>query len=256
MKQTFAGITLILLMLSGQVAHSQRLLRKIQSKTEDKIVEKIFKEDEKKTQDNSSQGSNSSTDPSMTNTRGGGLTSTPPDVKENIKKAETAFAGKNYGQARYAVRQAMMGVEMEIGRNILDGLPEKVEGLAKDPTQDNVTSGNIGFVGLTIERVYQNNDQELKLTIGNDAALLTGINMYLNAGGTTSSADQNHKQVTFKGYRGVLEYDESSGYTLSVPFGQTSILIVKAINFASEQEIMKAAENFDIDKIKNELGEQ
>ncbi|HYX10001.1 MAG TPA: hypothetical protein VE912_24960 [Bacteroidales bacterium] len=254
--KTFAGATLILILASGQMAHSQRLLRKIQNKAEDKMVEKIFKEDEKKDQDNASQGNNTSSESSMSNTRGSGLTTSAPDVKENIKQAETAFAGKNYGQARYAVRQAMLGVEMEIGQNILDGLPEKVEGLAKDPAQDKVTSGNIGFVGLTIERVYQSNDQELRVTIGNDAALLTGVNMYLSAGGTTSSTDQNHKQITFKSYRGVLEYDESSGYTLSVPFGQTSILIVNGINFSSEQEIMKAAENIDIDKIKNELGEQ
>jgi hypothetical protein len=59
-----------------------------------------------------------------------------------------------------------------------------------------------------------------------------------------------------KGYRAIIEYSEGSGYELSVPIGQSSIIVFKGVNFASEAEMMKAAEVFDIDGIKKELGEQ
>jgi hypothetical protein len=146
---------------------------------------------------------------------------------------------------------------MEIGRNILDGLPETVKGLDKVPENDNVASMSIGFVGLVIERVYRGNDQQLKITLGNDAAILSSANLYLTSGTyATTAEDQNHKQVKFKGYRGVLAYDDHSGYSLSVPFGQSSIFVAQGVNFESEQEIMAAADEFDIEKIKKEFGEQ
>ena len=120
-----------------------------------------------------------------------------------------------------------------------------------------LSRASIGFVGLIIERVYRGNDQQLKVTVGNDAVMLTSVNMYLTSGAYASSAeDQNHKQVKFKDYRGVLAYDDYSGYTLSVPFGQSSIFVAEGVNFESEQEIMAAANELDIEKSKNEFGEQ
>jgi len=184
------------------------------------------------------------------------LVTTPPDVKENIANAETAYKDKNYVDARYSIRQAILGVEMEIGHNILEDFPGSVKGLNTVPEEDKVTSGGIGFSGLTIERMYRATDQELRITVANDAILLASVNMYLSSGAYATSTEENQKRVTFKGYRGVLEYDEYSGYTLSVPFGQSSIFVANGINFASEQEIMAAAEEFDIEKIKKELGEQ
>jgi hypothetical protein len=41
-----------------------------------------------------------------------------------------------------------------------------------------------------------------------------------------------------------------------VPFGQSSIFVAEAVNFENEQEIMDAANEFDIEKIKKEFGEQ
>ena len=83
------------------------------------------------------------------------------------------------------------------------------------------------------------------------------MNAYLaNASYASTNSDQNYKQVTLQGYRGIIEYDESSGYKLSVPFGQSSILILQGINFENEKEMMDIADNFKIDSIKKQLGEQ
>ena len=250
MKKLFilSGIILILLAVTGFQVYSQGVLKKIKDKAGDKVVEGIFgKEKEPETNTGTSdQGS------SVTNKGGAGLSNTAPDVKQNISDAESAYKNNNYTEARNAIRQALLGVEMEMGKKVLEDLPNSVNGLNKVGEEDKVTSASIGFVGLVIERVYRNNDKELKFTVGNDAALLSPVNM----GAYVASTDQNQKQVKLKGYNGVLEYNEGSGYKLSVPFGQSSVLILEGVNYANEQEIMSSAEQFDIDKIKKQLGEQ
>jgi len=250
MKKFFiqTGIFLMLFLIAGHQVYSQGVLRKMKDKTEDKIVEGIFgKEEETKTE--STDQSSSST---VTNKSGAGLNNTAPDVKLNITNAKSAYKDKKYKEARDAIRQALLGVELEMGKKVLEGLPNSVNGLNKIDEEDRVTSASIGFVGLVIERVYRKDDKELKFTVGSDAALLAPVNM----GAYVASTDQNQKQVKLKGYNGVLEYNEGSGYKLSVPFGQSSVLILEGVNYANEQEIMSSAEEFDIDKIKKELGEQ
>jgi hypothetical protein len=87
---------------------------------------------------------------------------------------------------------------------------------------------------------------------------MASVNMYLANGGYAqqTNGQQNWKQVKVKGHRGIIEYDESSGYKLSVPLGQSSLIVWEGVNFASEQEVMSAANAFDIDGIKNTLGEK
>ena len=245
---------LVLILFTEQQISAQSFLKKLKQRAEDEIIDDVFGEN-KKTESASFQQTNSAS--GTENSRGGGLTHSAPDVAENISNAESSFKQGSYTEARYAVRQAILGIEMEIGQNILDGLPETVKGLKTVPENDNVASMSIGFVGLIIERVYLGNDQQLKVIVGNDAVMLSSVNMYLTSGAYASTAEEeNHKQVKFKDYRGVLAYDDYSGYTLSVPFGQSSIFIAEGINFESEQEIMAAANEFDIEKIKKEFGEQ
>ena len=245
---------LALILFAGPPISAQSFLKKLKQRAEDEIINDVFGEEKKK---ENATFQKTSTASGAKNTRGEGLTHTAPDVMENIVSAESAFNQGSYTEARYAVRQAILGIEMEIGQNILDGFPEEVKGLRKVPENDNVSSMSIGFVGLIIERVYRENDQQLKVTVGNDAAMLSSVNMYLSSGAYASTGeDQNHKQVKFKDYRGVLAYDDYSGYTLSVPFGQSSIFVAEGVNFQDEEEILAAADEFDIEKIKKEFGEQ
>ena len=190
------------------------------------------------------------------NTTGGGLVVTPPDVRENIADAENAYKSARYSDARYALKQAILGVEMEIGNKVLQSLPASVSGLSKQADADQVTSTGYGWVGLTIHREYASGDKQLKVTIANNSAWMSAVNMYLSNGNYTTTGEQNWKQTKVKGYRGVIEYHESSGYKISVPIGQSSLIVWEGINFASEQDMMNAATSFDIDGIKNKLGEK
>jgi len=244
------GLVLIIAGLASQEVCSQSALKKLRNKAQNEMLNKLLGEEEQETppaQDPSRPG--------MANTEGGGLSGTVPDVNENIKLAESAYQSHTYTDARFSIRQALLGVELEMGQNVLKGLPDQVNGLPKQDEEDRVTNTGIGFVGLTIERVYRSDNQELSITIGNNASLLSATNAYL-ASGAYATTEEEYKVITFQGNRGIIEFDESSGYTLSVPFGQSSIMVVNGVNFQNEQAMMNAAENFDLGKIKKDLGEQ
>ncbi|MEP2669873.1 MAG: hypothetical protein ABJH04_12795 [Cyclobacteriaceae bacterium] len=250
----------------GVAPASGQILNKIKQKAEKKAEQALEKKlglgnDNNTNNSNTSGGSgsagNNGNNPN--NTTGGGLISTPPDVQQNIADAQSAYSSGSYGDARYAVQQAMLGVEMEIGNKILNSLPESISGLPKDASADQVTSTGFGWVGLTIQREYNdNNDKEFRVMVANNSMMMSAVNMYLSSGGYSQSTggEQNWKQTKLKGHRAIIEYNEGSGYKLSVPLGQSSLIVFEGVNFATEPDMMKAAETVDVDGIKATLGEQ
>ncbi len=252
-------------------SHGQGFINKLKQKADEaaskaldkKVKEKTGIDSETEQQQNTndsnqnSQGnSNSTGHPS--NKGGGGLISTPPDVKQNLADAETSYKTGSYGEARYAVQQAMLGVELEIGKKVLENMPESVSALPKVQEADRVTSTGYGWAGLTIHREYLKDDKQLTATVANNSVWMSAVNMYMANGGyaQTTNGEQNWKQIKVKGYKAIIEYDDNSGYKLSLPLGQTSLIVWEGVNFASEQEMTAAADAFDIDAIKKMLGEQ
>lgn len=245
---------------------AQSLLKRIKQSVESAAEKKIDKEINKKlgndsspnnpNQQNAPDGSTNKNHPS--NKGGAGLITTPPDVNANITNAETAFKANQYGESRYAIQQAMLGVEMEIGKKILTNMPNSVAGLTAQKDEDKVTSTGWGWAGLTIYREYLQGDKQLKATIANNSVWMNAVNLFLVNGayGQTTNDEQKWKQTKLKGYKAVIEYDESSGYKLSVPIGQTSLLMFEGVNFGNETDLMTAANSFDIDGIKKTLGEK
>lgn len=266
MKQTL--IILFCGLLTYQV-QGQAMLNKLKQKAEQAAEKAIDKKLSGKQGSGTPSGgstapsgpggsSSESSGNTPSNTSGGGLISTPPDVNQNLADAEASYKTKSYGEARYAVQQAMLGVEMQIGNNILESLPETVSSLPKEEEADQVTSTGYGWAGLTIHREYYKDDKELRVTIANNSAWMGAYNMYLTNSGysQTTGGEQQFKQIKVKGYKGIIEYSESSGYKISVGLGQSSLIMWEGVNFTSEPEMMKAAEAFDIDGIKKQLGEQ
>lgn len=236
---------------------ANRAANRIIDKKVDDAVDSAFNNNNNASAPGSTRSKNSPTN------KGGGLVTTPPNVNENLGEAEAAFKKGSYGEARSAVQQAMLGVEMEIGHTLLRSLPETVAGLKKDTTSDEVTSSSWGWTGLTIRREYGNDDKQFNLTISNNAAFMQAVNMYLSnpaAYGQSSSDKQKLKQTRVKDksgetYKAVIEYEDRTGYKLSVPLGQTSLLMFEGINIGSEQDMMAAAAQIDITAIKKQLGE-
>jgi len=256
-------------MLILSTANSQGILKKIKDKaqqTTDKIIDKKI-DDAVGTNSNGSSSNSGTPDMSSvgrsgkaSNKGGEGLISTPPNVNDNLASAETAFKSAKYSDARYSVRQAMLGVQMEIGKKILAGLPETISGLKKDPSSDQVTSAGwgMGWSGLTIQRDYKQDDKQLSFTIANNAMWMQAVNMYFTNSGymQTTGSEQKWKQTKVQEEKAIIEYDASSGYKLSVPVGQTTLLVFEGINFANEQDFMNAVNQIKIASIKDQLGEK
>jgi hypothetical protein len=49
-----------------------------------------------------------------------------------VQMVEAAYAAKNYPDARFALQQAMIGVQIHLGRLILKSLPSKINNLSVD----------------------------------------------------------------------------------------------------------------------------
>jgi hypothetical protein len=250
--------TVVFLLCLSSAGSAQGVLGKLKKAASDageKAIEKKVNPKSGTSNQGTNQNAGNPGDPA--NKGGGGLVMTPPDVKQNIADAETSFKSGNYSEARYAIKQAMLGVEMEIGQNVLKSLPETVAGLKKDAEADQVTSMGAGWVGLTIHREYENGDKQLRIDIANNSAWMSSYNAYMaNANYASTGTQQNWKQTKVKGYKGIVEYNDASGYKLSVPLGQSSLIVWEGVNFASEQDMMAAANAFDIDGIKKTLGEK
>lgn len=259
MKKVLYLLCFLIALMVTNTASSQGFLKKLK----DKVNKAVNKEVDKKAgipPETGSGNSNSGSSGNPSNKGGGGLSNTaPPDVKAQMAEAETAHAAKNYSDVRYSLQQALMGVEIQLGRQILKSLPASVVALNVDTLQDIVMSTQWGWSNLNIHRVWKNNaDKQLTITVGN-AGIYAGLAaLYFSNAGMieANGAKQNFKQVRVKGNKAIIQYEDSKGYTLIVSIGQSSMIVWECINFANEQEVMTAANTFDIDGIKKMLGEQ
>jgi hypothetical protein len=272
-------VCVTLMLFAGTHISAQGFLKKLKDKAAqaaEKVVDKtIDKKVDKVTgtgtadpnNTNNNNGGNNNVIPAANRTSGSGKPSnkggaglqntTPPDVIAQITEAETANNTKNFSDARYAIQQALMGVELQLGKQILTSLPTVISTLPTDSSQDRVMSTSYGWSNLTIQRVYKKDDQQLTINIGNSNIYAGMINMYFNNSFVQSNGDQqNVKQVRVKGNKALIQYDQSRGYTVLVPVGQTSIISYELINFANENDVMAAVNSFDIENIKKLLGEK
>jgi len=266
MKRFLYLICLAAALTVNNAVHSQGFLKKLKDKVNQAVDKAAGNEIEKKTgipsnqqTANNNNNSNSSSGGKPSNKGGGGLSNTePPDVKAQMIEAETAHGAKNYSDARYSLQQALMGVELQLGRQILKSLPATIIAIPADTLQDKVMSTQWGWSNLSIQRAYKSGDKQLSITIGNAGIYAGMASMYFaDASMMEAQGDkQNFKQVKVKGNKAIIQYQDSKGYTLIVSLGQSSMIVWECINFANEQEVMTAANGFDIDGIKKMLGEQ
>jgi hypothetical protein len=255
----YIAVTTVLIAF-GATATQAQLLKKLKDKVEKKVTGKA--EEPKKTEEPSTneQGPQQTSGGKPTNKGGGGLKNTePPDVNQQITDAEQAHKTSNFSDARYSIQQALMGVEIQLGREVLKSLPDTAANLPKDTLQDKVTSTQWGWSNMTIQRVYTDKkDKQLTITIGNNPIYSTIVFAYFNNPYMQQAGAENQKskQVRVAGNKAIIEYDDSKGYTLMMPMGQTSVIVWECINFADENEVMTTAASFDIDGIKKMMGEK
>ena len=278
-KITVVSAILGVAMFSHQQVSAQGFLKKLKDKASEvsnKVVDKKIDQavgiegtsgsasgntggsDNTSVASTNSSSSNNSRSGKPSNKVGEGLkNTTAPDVNQQISEAETANAAGNLSEARYSIQQALLGIELQMGKEILKSLPATVAGLPKDTLEDRVTSTQWGWANLTIQRIYRKDDKQLTIVVGNNSAY-SGFMNILFAGNMTESngQTQNFKQIKVKGNKAMIKFDQNEGYTVLVQIGQSGMVTFSGINFATEQEMMQAVNTIDIDGIKKMLGEK
>lgn len=268
-KETLLSALLVIAMFIHADTLGQGFLKKIKDKANevankviDKKVDNAVGIDPASTNNGNSTasagGTSSSRSGKPSNKVGSGLqNTTPPDVNQQITEAETANSAGNFSDARYSIQKALLGIELQLGKEILKSLPATVAGLAKDTVEDRVTSAQWGWSNLTIQRVYKKDDKQLNILVGNNSIYAGFVNVLFAGNFTESNGQtQNFKQIKIKGNKAVIKFDKSEGYTVLVQLGQSGMITFEGINFATEQDMMTAVNTFDIVGIKKMLGEK
>lgn len=265
MKQKLLLILLACIGIGSQT-HAQGFLKKLKEKVEKKAEDVLDKKiaDKTGTANTATNGfdkTNSSGNAKKgrpVNSSGEGLkNSTVPDVLQQISEADLAYNKQQFGEARFSVQQALLGVELQIGKQLLTSLPAEIANLPKDSTEDRVMSSRYGWANLTIQRIYQKEEKQLSILIGNNAMYAGALDMYFGFAATQSNGEtQNTKQIRIKGNKGIIQFEESEGYTIIMQMGTAGMITWKGINFTTEKEMMDAVQQFDIDMIKKTMGEQ
>ncbi len=183
---------------------------------------------------------------------------TPPDVNDQLANARDALHDDNLAEARFFVRQAIMGIELEMGYDILASMPEKVLTYEADKSQDDVYSSGAGFAGMAVSREYPGSDYgPIEAAVGNNSSIYTMVGIeaqYATQG--DYQGDVNSKVIRYKDNKAYIKVDDYSGYELMIPFGQSSVFVLKCPPCESEDELLQVADLFDIDLFKKLLGEQ
>lgn len=267
MKQKLLAILFACAAIAIQTeSNAQGFLKKLKDKVEKKAEDVLDKKIADKTGVGNTTG-NGTANPSSTsnskngrpaNTSGEGLkNSTVPDVLQQITDADLAYNKQQFGEARFSVQQALLGVELQIGKQLLQSLPAEIVGLPKDSTEDRVMSARYGWANLTIQRIYQKDDKQLSILIGNNAMYAGALDMYFGFASTQSNGEtQNTKQIRIKGNKAIIQFEEREGYTILMQMGTSGMITWKGINFTTEKDMMDAVQQFDIDSIKKTMGEQ
>lgn len=150
------------------------------------------------------------------------------DVNEKLDEARDAYKSGNLENARFALQEALQGVNQAIGKDILEMLPETLEGMQVAEGSDNVTGVSTGFAGLFVSRSYAGENTSASIEIMSDSPLVAAVNTFLSLPAILIS-DPNQKRVKVDGYRGMQTRNESENnesendvsYDIQIPIGST-----------------------------------
>ena len=182
---------------------------------------------------------------------------TPPDVRLQINNASQALAGDAYAEARFYVQQAIMGIELEIGYQILESMPEMIMGTKADKTLDEVFSTGAGFAGMIVSREYPGDEGSVTANVGNNSVLYSYAGMQADYQTQTGyDGDVNSKVIRYKNNKAYIQVDDYAGYEMMIPFGQSSVFVLECSLCETEAQLMEVVDLFDIEEYKSLLGEQ
>lgn len=168
-----------------------------------------------------------------------------------ISEAQTAYQSGNLDDARVALQDALNEVNMTIGKEVLELLPENMKDISCDKAQDNVNGTGLGYAGLYVSRTYGATDSQksANILLITDSPLLAGINTFLSMPAImTSGTDSDQKRIKVGSYKAMLQINESedgtTDYDVQVPFGTS--LITFHCEGCTETEVVEMANTIPV----------
>jgi hypothetical protein len=175
------------------------------------------------------------------------------DFAKNLGEARTAYSSGDLSSSRFAMEQLLRDLDVAIGQEIIKLLPVKMDAMAANTKEDNVTGGGAGLgIGLFVHRSYGTGPKSATIDIINNSPLITSLNTVLALPFIGRGADGNQKVVKVQGYKAILNKTEDSesgktGYELQIPMQNT--LVSFRADETKEAEILKMAETIPLGKI-------
>ncbi len=252
MKNVFIFIFVPILFISVQHSANAQfggLGKKLKQAAEKAVEKEIFGEEEVPDTPDVPGSKPENNNPSSVK----GKKLTPPDINLLINDANSAYNNDKYSDARYHVKEAIKGVELEIGYKILEEMPTSAAGLNYQKENDGVVSYGLGFAGLIITRTFEGSGQNVSATVGNNSALSASYGYLINSG--YAANDGNSKPVSIQGYRGNMQFDGNNTYTVALPFAQSSVFVLECSGFSDENEVESAVADFDIQAFEDLLAD-
>lgn len=169
-----------------------------------------------------------------------------------IATAQSSYTAGKLDETHFALQQALMEVDMIIGREVLKLLPPAMDTMPANTTLDNVSS-NQGFVGATIFRSYGKSAQKADLSIISNSPLVATMNSLLNTPLMGAMMqDPNNKTVKVQGYKGRLtktagSIEGQTDYELQIPLG-SALISFKAGN-CTESQLLTLANTLPLQQI-------
>jgi hypothetical protein len=173
------------------------------------------------------------------------------DFDKNLASAKSAYASGNLEDARFAMQQMMNDIDIVVGKEIIKILPTKMDAMASNAKEDNVTA-NTGLTGVLIHRTYGSGEKTATLDIMGNSPLIASVNAILSIPFIGNSGDGTQKVVKVQGYKGVLQKSTDSetnktNFTLQVPVN--SSLMTFVINDSAEADVLRLANTIPLTQI-------
>lgn len=173
------------------------------------------------------------------------------DFNKSIASARNSYAAGNLEEARFAMQQTLIDLDLMIGKEVLKMLPSKMGALNSNAANDNVTA-NTGLTGVVIHRDYGTDARLLTLDLMSNSPLVASINAILSIPFMGNSGDGTQKVIRVNGYKGSLqknvdEQTSKTDYTLQIPIGST--LLTFTAPDTNEEEVIQMANTLPLSEI-------
>lgn len=173
------------------------------------------------------------------------------DFNKDLASARTAYGAGKLEDARFAMQQMLNDIDVLVGKEIIKILPAKMDALASDPKEDQVTA-NTGIAGAQVQRTYGTGTKNATVDIMSNSPLIGSVNAILSIPFIGNSGDGTQKVVKVQGYKGVLQKSvdtetSKESFTLQVPLN--SALLTFTVNESSEADVLRLANTIPVTQI-------